>query len=258
MTTKELDNEFDIRYNSIATNAAPSIDKYEKSVYLTRAQLELVNNYFNPEGNKYKRGFEQSSKRRADLRELIRPGISTTSSTLTEDESLSEDSQTFRIPDNVYIIIQEKARVIASYADTCLGGTYIKVVPKTHDEFNTQENNPFKKPDETVVWRLDMYTKSYGGQNTTDENKIVELISPYDIDQYKFRYIVYPSPIILTNLLTDYPNEDLSIDGITAEQTCQLDEHIHSEIVNRAVELALADYEPQKVPQKVEINKRNE
>ena len=66
MTTKEFSNQFDIYYNGIATNSAPPIDLYEKSVYLTDAQLEIVNNYFNPMGNKYQRGFEQSSKRRND------------------------------------------------------------------------------------------------------------------------------------------------------------------------------------------------
>ena len=44
MTVSEFSNEFDVYYNSIATNAAPSIDLYEKSVYLTKAQLEIVKN----------------------------------------------------------------------------------------------------------------------------------------------------------------------------------------------------------------------
>ena len=60
MTTKEFSNEFDIAYNSIATNDAPGLDLYEKSVYLTKAQLELVKTHFVPEGNKYKKGFESS------------------------------------------------------------------------------------------------------------------------------------------------------------------------------------------------------
>ena len=256
MTVTEFSNEFDIYYNSISTNSAPGIDLYEKSVYLTRAQLEIVNNYFNPKGNKYKRGFEQSSKRRADLRELIRPGLSTTVSNITDDESLSENSQTFRIKDNVYLIIQEKARVASD--DSCLDGKYIKVTPKTHDEFNIQENNPFKNPDSETIWRLDMYSQSYGGQELNDDNKIIELISPYTLDQYKYRYIVFPSPIVLVNLLTEFPYEEISIDGITAEQTCKLDEHIHREILNRAVEMAAADYNKDSLPVKLQMNQRNE
>jgi two-component system response regulator HydG len=72
----------------------------------------------------------------------------------------------------------------------------------------------------------------------------VELISPYTVDRYKFRYIMFPTPIVLGNLLTEYPFENLSIDGITAEQTCELGESIHREILNRAVEIAVENYKP--------------
>ena len=42
MTTEEFEREFDILYNNIMSNAAPSIDAYEKSVFLTKAQEEVV------------------------------------------------------------------------------------------------------------------------------------------------------------------------------------------------------------------------
>jgi hypothetical protein len=247
MTVLEFSNEFDIAYNGIATNAAPPVDLYEKSVYLTRAQLEIVNNYYNPLGNKYREGFEQSEKRRADLRELLRTGI--TSITVTSNDGVSDNSQFFRIPNNTYLIIQEKAKV--SSDDACVNSTYINVKPKTHDEFNTQKDNPFKEPSKKVIWRLDYYSLS-------GSNKNVELISPYTITEYKFRYIRYPEPIILTNLSTAFPGESLSIDGVTASQTCKLGEGIHREILNRAVEMATADYKPQDVAVKTQLNQRNE
>lgn len=266
MTLKEFSNEFDIYYNSIASKSAPGIDLYEKSVYLTKAQLEIVNNYFNPEGNKYKKGFEASSKRRADLRELIRPYVSTTVSTaLTSNDGISSDSQFFRIPNDVFLIIQEKARVDQGEVCTDDSATYIKVVPKTHDEFNIQENNPFKKPDRSIIWRMDMYSKltldvlpEEGEGTGITSRKVVELISPFNINQYKFRYVMYPKPIILADLLLEYPYEQLSIDGITSEQTCSLDKEIHREILNRAVDMAVSDYKPKELAQRVQMNQRNE
>ena len=53
MTNAEFEREFDILYNSIMSNAAPSIDIYEKSVLLTKAQEELVTSIYNGtfEGN---------------------------------------------------------------------------------------------------------------------------------------------------------------------------------------------------------------
>tara|TARA_R110000772_G_scaffold54130_2_gene123612 strand:+ start:16361 stop:17161 length:801 start_codon:yes stop_codon:yes gene_type:complete len=266
MTVDEFSREFDIYYNSISSNDAPGIDLYEKSVYLTKAQLEIVNNYFNPEGNKYKKGFEASSKRREDLRELIRPYISATESTvLTTDDGISPNSQFFRVPNDVYIIIQEKARIDANLICQDDEQKYIKVIPKTHDEFNVQENNPFKNPDRGIIWRLDMYSITSNDilpdsqDLTSSPNKVVELISPYNINQFKFRYIKYPSPIILVNLLTEYPYEQLSVDSITAEQTCALGgASLHREILNRAVEMATSDYTPSELSQRVQMNQRNE
>lgn len=247
MTVTEFSNEFDIFYNSIATNSAPPIDLYEKSVYLTRAQLELVNNYYNPQGNKYKQGFEQSTKRRNDLKELIRTSKSTT--VIASTDGISDDSIFFRVPSNTYLIIQEKALV--SSTDTCIDGTYIKVVPKTHDEFDYQEDNPFKQPDKTVVWRLDYFMQSGNNQN-------VELISPYTLTEYKFRYLLYPEPIVLVDLLTEYPTETLTIDGISQPQTCKLSVNVHSEILKRACEMATADYNPERLAIKAQMNTRNE
>ena len=53
MTTQEFSNEFDVLYNNIMSNQAPGLDEYEKSVFLTKAQSEVLKNYFNPKGNKY-------------------------------------------------------------------------------------------------------------------------------------------------------------------------------------------------------------
>ena len=72
MTVEELNNEFDIHYNSIAGQSSPNLDLYEKSIFFTKAQLELVKNYYDPQSNRKQKGFEASEKRRTDLKELIK------------------------------------------------------------------------------------------------------------------------------------------------------------------------------------------
>lgn len=72
MTTPEFSNEFDVLYNNIMSNAAPGLNEYEKSVFLTKAQEEIIFNYFNPKGNKYGEGFDDSIKRQIDFSELIK------------------------------------------------------------------------------------------------------------------------------------------------------------------------------------------
>lgn len=248
MTTTELSNEFDIYYNSISSNEAPGLDLYEKSVYLTKAQLEIVKNYANGLGNKYRQGFENTSKRRIDLKELI---VSYTSKSKLEESSNSINGKSvfFLIPKDVFLIIQESAKLVST--DSCVNGNYVNVIPKTHDEYNVQINNPFKKPNKSVAWRLDFHTMNTG-------NKNVELItSEKSISEYKVRYLKYPEPIILTNL-NALGEEGLSIDGKTAEQTCKLDVEIHREILDRAVELALSDYKPEGLQAKLPLSQRNE
>ena len=71
MTNSEFSNEFDILYNNIMSNQAPGIDEYEKSVFLTKAQDEIVKAYFNPKGNKFLEGFDGSEKRQMDFSMII-------------------------------------------------------------------------------------------------------------------------------------------------------------------------------------------
>ena len=63
MTNLELSNEFDVLYNNITSNQAPGLDEYEKSVFLTKAQDEIVKAYFNPKTNKVQEGFDGNEKR---------------------------------------------------------------------------------------------------------------------------------------------------------------------------------------------------
>ena len=70
----EFSNEFDVLYNNIMSNAAPGLNEYEKSVLLTKAQEEIVKNHFEPQGNKYGQGLDDSPKRQIDFSELIKVG----------------------------------------------------------------------------------------------------------------------------------------------------------------------------------------
>lgn len=248
MTNKELSLEFDISYDSIAGKSSPGIDLYEKSLYLTKAQLELVKNYYDPSSNRKKTGFEITEKRRNDLKELIVDFKTTVFN--NSIRAISGNSKFVNIPDNILSIVYEKASL--SETDSC-GNTIISdIIPMSLDQYNTQIKNPFKKPDSSVIWRLDL-SKDEG-----DTTPVVELISPNGISEYHMRYIKYPNPIILVDLDTEFPSEGLSIDGISAETSCELSVEIQREIIDRAVELALRDYKPQDLNSKVEIDQRNE
>jgi hypothetical protein len=97
----------------------------------------------------------------------------------------------------------------------------LDVVPVRQDYFHRVKRNPFRGPNERRALRLDI------------EGKRVELVSDYTINKYLIRYIVKPAPIVLTNLT------DLSINGVSTAQTCELEESLHRTILELAVRMAL-------------------
>lgn len=273
MTVKEFSNQFDIHYNNISTNSAPNIDEYEKSVYLTKAQLQLVKNVFTPKGNKYGEGFEKTTKRRADLENLVSNYVGIREAKENLLNKLSNDSKFFKIPDDTFLIVFEQVfsddatlnckelikPLISSNnpspVETINKSVKVKklgVKPITHDEYTRQEENPFKKPNEDLVWRV-----SYGDEDFRNLRS-VELISPYKLYMYQIRYVKIPNPIILTDLHTLYPGENLSINGKYKPATSELLETFHDEILDRAVELAKGDYEFDNIQIRTQQNLRNE
>lgn len=246
MTVVEISKEFDILYDNIASNGAPGLNNYEKSVLLTRAQDEIIREIYSPY-NKSQKSFESSENRRRELNELVTSHESSNifSSTL----GISSSSMFAVIPTDVYYIIQEQLKV--SSTDKCINGKYIDIVPSTHDEYNTQIKSPFRKPNKRKAWRMDI--------SRITNNTVVEIISAYTPLSYKMRYIKKPKPIILVNFDNDpeLAGLDLTVEGLDIITECELNPEIHRDIVNRAVELAIRGYRENSLQSNVELNKRN-
>ena len=81
MPVEEMDNMFEVLYNNVTSNQAPGLNAYEKSIFLTKAQDEIVKNYFNSrsKGNNTQEGFDANQKRQIDFSMLTT--VATTSST---------------------------------------------------------------------------------------------------------------------------------------------------------------------------------
>lgn len=72
MQIGEFDNQFDVLYNNITSNQAPGLNTYEKSLFLTKAQDEIVKNHFLPQSNPKQAGFDDNQKRQADFSCLMK------------------------------------------------------------------------------------------------------------------------------------------------------------------------------------------
>ena len=222
MTTNEFEWEFDVLYNNIASNAAPGINSYEKSVLLTKAQDELIKNYFNPQGNKYREGFDGSAKRQIDFSGLI----SVANGTLLDQQGFDLRAKVFKIPTDVFLIINE----------SIVTNTGIKqIIPIKFDEYTRLMSKPYKEPLKFQAWRLIT-------EGDINSGVTVEIIpnSQETIESYTLRYVRRPKPIILANLKSEY--RDVSINGETEISQCELNPLVHREILQRAVELAKITY----------------
>lgn len=142
MTNQEFSNEFDVLYNSITSNAAPGLDEYEKSVFLTKAQNEAIQSYFNPRENKVQQGFDGSRKRQMDFSSLIR------TATLKVDEfvpKFDDRSVSYRIPRDLLLFINESCKD--------KNFRYV-VIPISFEEYDRLMSKPYQYPIKRGIWRL--------------------------------------------------------------------------------------------------------
>lgn len=227
MTNQEFSNQFDVLYNNVMSNQAPGLDEYEKSVFLTKAQNEIVLSYFNPKGNKYTEGFDGNERRQVDFSMLMKVYSATPNSGPGNFDVRTSGVGTVALPSDVLVFVNESLTVSRGSSTV-----HLTVIPISYVEYSRQMSKPFKRPTHYQAWRL---------INTASSVAESDLIAgPNDsITKYTARYVKRPRPIVLTDL----DNEGVSIGGgVDEETTCELDPIIHEDILQRAVELAKAAY----------------
>lgn len=148
MTNLEFSNEFDILYNNIMSNAAPGLNEYEKSVFLTKAQDELIKNYFNPKGNKYQEGFDDNQKRQIDFSMLMKTTTPTEVSPINPIH-LGGNIEYYAMPEDILLYINE-------FLDVTRKGIInrLMVVPLAYEEYSRLMSKPYKRPLKNQAWRL--------------------------------------------------------------------------------------------------------
>lgn len=224
MTALEFSSEFDILYDNIMSNQAPGLTEYEKSVFLTQAQEQVVLGIY--KGTFDGDSFESTEEAKSYLSDLVvQKTYSNEDISRNSDSSISDKSYTVDRMEDAWVVLYESAEIKDDSVLCLKDGKWVTVVSSTLDEFNRIKNNPFRGPNKRNVLRLSIGDK-------------YELISEYDINQYKIRYLKRPYPIIL-----DYLSE-ASINGQYApygeNSPCELHPSLHKSILNTAVSIAKA------------------
>lgn len=224
MTNPELSNEFDVLYNNITSNQAPGLNGYEKSVFLTKAQSQLVNEYFNNRTDGFGGGFDGSQKRQYDFSSLIDTATLQEQKNFTQSTTLDCRSRVFLFPDDYYLAVSELLYD---------GAKQYSVMPINYLEYQKLMLKPYSLPVKRGAWRI-ITGKVKQEQK---EAPVVEVIGVFGESlSYKLRYIKTLSPIILEDL--NVYGDDVSIGNEQDETPCKLPEETHHEILERAVTLA--------------------
>lgn len=236
MTNTEFSNEFDVLYNSITSNQAPGLDEYEKSVFLTKAQAEILREYFNSRVDGTNGGFDGSQKRQYDFSPLIK------TATLTEDiavtTKIDKRSKCYKFPTDYFLSVNE---IIAD------DKRQYSVVSISYSDYQRLMMKPYAYPPKNTAWRLFTSTvveekidEVDGSEATSFTVPIAEIIGKFGSNPtYQLRYVKKPSPIILIDLTDD----DVSIEGSTKKSECELPSQLHQEILERAVTIAKIAYQ---------------
>ena len=213
MTNLEFDTQFDIFYNNIASNAAPSVNTYEKSVFLTQAQKDIILGLYN--GREVPGiSFESTEEARRYLSDLVK----------VHEVNIEDINNLIDLPDKLWFITLEES-IFNDDSIKCLIGHSMEVIPVRQDAVYSTLENPFRGPSEKRVIRVDIEGK-------------IKLYSKYNISKYKITYLEQPNPIILEDL-SQY---GLSIEGMTEESQSNINPILHRAVLERAVALAKAAY----------------
>lgn len=232
MTNPEFSDQFDTLLNSYSTTASfgdgvsrqeITINEYEKSLYLTRAEKEFVIDFYTGR-NTFGYSFEEKEIIREALDALVKSKVlqEVPAPEGTVHLEYGDHNYTFfSLPSSLLYIIFEEVK-FSSYISNCNKKGNAIVIPSTHDELWYRLHNPFRGTSRNRVLRLNA------------ANNLVELISDYPIGSYLLRYVEEPKPIILINL-----PDGLSIGGLSAKTECELPDITHHMILDIAVKLAL-------------------
>lgn len=237
MTAEEFNREFDLLYNNVMSDMAPGLDGYEKSVFLTMAQEEVVKQLYN---GTLGDGFESSEQNRRYLANLIRQTVVKKANLPTPKQIMGYQWYELPVSGGMLVLIAEQAEV--SGIGCCEDPDTMKVInvqPVKYDEVNKVLNNPFRRPNRNQALRAD--------KNTTT----VVIITRFDLVQYSYEFLKKPVPIIVEDLTgyTDSIGNTLSINGTqsvtdvgSSHQGSELDNSLHRIILQRAVQLAAASW----------------
>jgi len=225
MTASEFHNEFNILYNNVMSNAAPPLNVYDISVFLSQAAEELVLTYYRGRPNELL-SFDLNEESKQALDNLVKSFSQLTPAVIETYGNFTVSR--FNKPTDLFFLLQETVGFNSEL--TCYKNKRAIVKPVALDDLHMLLDNPFKQPNNKKVFRSTFGNGIEG----------IYLLSSQPVKEYRAQYLQKPLPIIVGDLSA----YGVSIDGeyLPRDPVCNLPKLLHRTIIKRAVELAKAAY----------------
>jgi hypothetical protein len=231
MTANEMWDNVLVTYDALYSQSAPGFVDPEASIILTKAQWYYVLQRINPKSNRNMEGFEETEIRIQELSSLVKDSqdaIPPISQLTTQTGTLPGETL-WAIPVDCMLPIYEGCTTNTKQCNTTDTYNRIMTIPISHDEYNLNFSNPYKKPwtdgTEGIIWRLEHGIKTVV-DGKSQERKIHGIITDgvFKVTDYFMRYIKYPKDIVIGS----------------SPVNCELDPISHQSICDIAVKLLSA------------------
>lgn len=224
MQIAELHYAFKLAKDRIDTLANQDFNVVEIDWLLNEAQIVFTKNRFSEWNNK-RRGFESNAKRIADLSALVVKNPLQPPITPTLDSGVYE----VKLSDLLYpYLFFVSGTVDIVDANSCTTNVPLKFIQ--HDDYLYSFRDPFNSPS------LEFIPYNFGLSSTGSGTSIYIYPGDYTISSVYVEYIKYPSRVSYGNYTY--------IDGVNYPQnTFELSEHTHQEIVDLACQIAALNIE---------------
>lgn len=205
--------EMQLKFNQLILNHVKigiEMRSIDIEYYLNLAQYSIVDEFYAQ--------YENNERARKILANLIYNVDLTRTSVANSQAGVHPHGEYWDLPTGLLYILKEEATINVDSCGrtTAVTGNYqrVYVKPINVDYYNMHSTNPFKKPYEGLVWRLDI---------TNGNDRSHELITDgHQVYLYHVTYLKEPVDMSINNNVS-----------------CELMSWIHQDIVERAVKIAI-------------------
>ena len=170
MNTQEFSDQFEVLFSNVTNNQAPGLTEYEKSVLLTKAQDQLVNEYFNVRTDGAGGGYDGNQRRQYDFSSLVK--VDTLQQIAVDEFSkLDKRSKVFLFPEDYFLSVNELISD-SKYQYT--------VIPLDYTEYARLMMKPYAYPVKKGAWRIFTNKAVSLLHSETSEGYVIDTYLPKD------------------------------------------------------------------------------